>query len=133
MSFLLDTDICSYHLKKPRGLTHRFVQHSGALYLSTIVLAELFVWAHQRRDPASLISRLTGDLLPDVVALDFDSNCAERFGQLKALMLRNGISVGPMDLLIASVALVHDLTLVTHNTSDYRSIPGLRLEDWIGD
>lgn len=133
MSFLLDTDICSHHLKKPRGLIHRFTQHSGALYLSTIVLAELFVWAHQRHDPASLTKRLTDDLLPDVVVLDFDLNCAERFGQLRAQLMRNGTSVGPMDLLIASVALAHDLTLVTHNTDDYLSIPGLRLEDWIGN
>jgi tRNA(fMet)-specific endonuclease VapC len=36
-----------------------------------------------------------------------------------------------MDLLIASVALVHDLTLVTHNTADYQNIPGLRLDDWL--
>ena len=35
MSFLLDTDTCSAHLKRPAGLIHRFVQHSGGLYLST--------------------------------------------------------------------------------------------------
>ena len=33
--------------------------------------------------------------------------------------------------MIASVALVHDLTLVTHNTADYQYIPGLRLDDWL--
>jgi predicted nucleic acid-binding protein len=33
--------------------------------------------------------------------------------------------------MIASVALVHDLTLVTHNTADFRFIPGLRLDDWL--
>jgi tRNA(fMet)-specific endonuclease VapC len=33
--------------------------------------------------------------------------------------------------MIASVALVHDLTLVTHNTADYQNIPGLRLDDWL--
>jgi tRNA(fMet)-specific endonuclease VapC len=33
--------------------------------------------------------------------------------------------------MIAPVALVHDLTLVTHNTADFRNIPGLRLEDWL--
>jgi tRNA(fMet)-specific endonuclease VapC len=33
--------------------------------------------------------------------------------------------------MIASVALVHDLTLVTHNTSDFQNVPNLRLEDWI--
>ena len=33
--------------------------------------------------------------------------------------------------MIASVALVHDLTLVTHNTCDFRHVPDLRLEDWL--
>lgn len=33
--------------------------------------------------------------------------------------------------MIASVALLHNLTLVTHNTADFRNIPGLRLEDWL--
>jgi tRNA(fMet)-specific endonuclease VapC len=44
---------------------------------------------------------------------------------------RIGIVVSPIDLLIASVALAHDLTLVTHNTADYQNIPDLRLEDWL--
>jgi hypothetical protein len=33
--------------------------------------------------------------------------------------------------MIASIALVHDLTMVTHNTADFQSIPGLRLADWL--
>jgi tRNA(fMet)-specific endonuclease VapC len=33
--------------------------------------------------------------------------------------------------MIASVALVNDLTLVTHNTRDFENIPGLRLQDWL--
>jgi tRNA(fMet)-specific endonuclease VapC len=44
---------------------------------------------------------------------------------------RAGIEVPTVDLLIASVALVYDLTLVTHNTADFRNIPGLRLDDWL--
>ncbi len=31
-----------------------------------------------------------------------------------------------VDLMIASVALAHDLTLVTHNTADFQHIPDLR-------
>jgi predicted nucleic acid-binding protein len=33
--------------------------------------------------------------------------------------------------MLASAALVHNLTLVTHNTSDYQNIPGLHLDDWL--
>ncbi len=35
------------------------------------------------------------------------------------------------DLFNAAVALVHDLTVVTHNIADYRDVPGLSIVDWI--
>jgi predicted nucleic acid-binding protein len=41
MSFLLDTNICSAHLKCPAGLTHRLIQRPGRLHIPTIVLGEL--------------------------------------------------------------------------------------------
>jgi tRNA(fMet)-specific endonuclease VapC len=131
MSFLLDTDTCSAHLKRPAGLIHRFVQHSGRLSIPTIVLAELFTWAYRRTNPTPLIQSIENDLLPSVSVLDFNSDCAREFGRIRGLLLRQGISVSRMDLMIASVALVHNLTLVTHNTADYQHIPGLRLDDWL--
>jgi predicted nucleic acid-binding protein len=36
-----------------------------------------------------------------------------------------------MDLLIAATAIVHDLTLVTRNVTDFQGIPNLRLVDWL--
>ncbi len=131
MSFLLDTDTCSAHLKRPAGLIHRFVQHSGGLYLTTIVLGELYTWAYHRKNPTSLIQRIENDLLPDIILLDFDRSCAKEFGSVRGLLLQKGISVSRLDLMIGSVALVHNLTLVTHNTADYQNIPGLRLDDWL--
>ena len=131
MSFLLDTDTCSAHLKRPSGLMHRFVQHSGGLSIPTIVLGELYAWAYHRQNPGSIIQRIENDLLPDVALLDFDLDCAKEFGRVRGLLLQQGISVSKMDLLIASVALVHNLTVVTHNTVDYQNVPGLRLEDWL--
>jgi len=131
MSFLLDTDTCSAHLKRPSGLMHRFVQHSGGLHIPTIVLGELYAWAYHRQNPISIIQRIENDLLPDVGVLVFDSDCAKEFGRVRGLLLQQGISVSKIDLLIASVALVHNLTMVTHNTADYQNIPGLRLDDWL--
>jgi len=131
MSFLLDTDICSTHVKRPSGLTHRFIQHAGRLFIPTIVLAELHVWAHQRADPYPLLRSIEDDLLQDVMILDFDRPCAEEFGRVRGRLLRQGITVSRLDLMIASVALVHNLTLVTHNTSHYLRISGLRLDDWL--
>lgn len=109
MSFLLDTNICSAHLRKPAGLMHRFVQHSGRLYLPSIVLAELYAWAYRREDSAPILERIKNDLLVDVGLISFNGRCAEQFGLVRGTLLRQGVSVNRVDLMIASVALAHDL------------------------
>lgn len=131
MSFLLDTNICSAHLRRPSGLAHRFMQHSGRLFVPTVVLGELYAWAFKRPDPSPLLHLVDDELLRDVDVLDYDSACALEFGKLRGQMLRQGEVVFELDLMIASVALVHDLTLVTNNTKHFQPIPGLRLEDWL--
>ena len=35
------------------------------------------------------------------------------------------------DLFIAATALVHGLTLVTHNARHFQNVPDLTLEDWL--
>lgn len=131
MSFLLDTNICSAHLRRPSGLAHRFMQHSGRLFVPTVVLGELYAWAFKRPDPSPLLHLVDDELLRDVDVLDYDSACALEFGKLRGQMLRQGEVVFELDLMIASVALVHDLTLITNNTKHFQPIPGLRLEDWL--
>lgn len=130
MSFLLDTDICSAHFRRPGGLAHRFIQHSGRLYLSSVNLAELYTGAYHVPNPQPLLDKVA-ELLRDVVVLPFDSVCALQFGQVRGGLLQQGIAVPTADLMIATTALAHNLTLVTHNTKDYQPIPGLRLDDWL--
>ncbi len=131
MSFLLDTNILSAHLRRPAGLVHRFVQHSGRLYTSAVSLGELYDWVNGRRDPAPIRASVQKLLTFEVSLIPFDADCAEEFGRLRADLRPQGISVDDMDLLIGSTALIYDLTVVTHNTRHFRHIPGLRLEDWL--
>jgi tRNA(fMet)-specific endonuclease VapC len=131
MSYLLDTNICSAHLKRPAGLIHRFVQHTGRLFVPTPVVGELYTWANHRVSPQALVDRIENELLNDVQILDFDKNCAMEFGLLNGRLLLIGITVNPVDLMIAATARIHDLTLVTHNVRDFQRIPGLRMEDWL--
>jgi tRNA(fMet)-specific endonuclease VapC len=131
MSYLLDTNILSAHLRRPSGLQHRFVQHSGRLYASSVALAELYDWAYRRPDPSAALAAVEKMLFHEVATVDFDSDCAKECGRLRGELRRQGIIVAAMDLLIASVALLFDLTLVTHNIQDFQRIPGLRLDDWL--
>ncbi|MCY2992198.1 MAG: type II toxin-antitoxin system VapC family toxin [Planctomycetota bacterium] len=130
MNFLLDTDICSAHMRRPAKLAHRFIQYTGRLAISTVALAELYAGAY-RHSNASRLLTLIADLLQEVQIVDFDEACAEKFGQVRGTLLQQGISVPTADLMIASAALVHGLMLVTHNTPDFQHVPGLRLEDWL--
>jgi tRNA(fMet)-specific endonuclease VapC len=131
MSFLLDTNICSAFLKHQRGLSHRFVQHGGRLHLATIVLGELYTWAYRRLDPAPTLKAIADELLPQVSELIFDGRCAHEFGKVHATLLKLGHPIDAVDLQVAATALVHNLTLVTHNTKDYQHIGGLQLDDWL--
>jgi predicted nucleic acid-binding protein len=130
MSFLLDTNICSAHMRRPGGVAHRFIQHSGRLFMPTIVLAELYAGAYILDSPERIL-RGIHELQKDVGLLDFDEGCAGEFGKLRGTLKRLGIHRNPVDLMIAAVALSRDLTLVTHNTQHFTDIPGLRLEDWL--
>jgi tRNA(fMet)-specific endonuclease VapC len=129
MSFLVDTNICSAHLKGDRKVTRRFFNISGRIHISVIKLGELYTWTFRAK---SLPSRRV-DLERMLVAcqiLPLDEQIAVRFGEVRAALFDQGTPVATADLFIVTTALVHDLTLVTHNTSDFAKIPALRLDDW---
>ena len=130
MSYLLDTNVCSAHIRRPGGVAHRFIQHSGRLFMPTIVLAELYAGAYILGTPERILVGID-ELRKDVDLLNFDENCAEEFGKLRGTLKRLGIQRNPVDLMIAAVVLSHDLTLVTHNTQHFADIPDLPLEDWL--
>jgi predicted nucleic acid-binding protein len=131
MSFLLDTNILSAHLRRPSALAHRFIQYSGRLYTSSIALAELYVWAYRRPDPRKALKNIDELLEDEVRLLDFDRECANEFGRIRIDLMRQGIEVPTADLMIGSVASIYAFTVVTHNVVDFQRIPGLRIEDWL--
>jgi tRNA(fMet)-specific endonuclease VapC len=130
MSFLLDTDICSAHLKANPKVYNRFLQYLGRLHISSVTLAELHTWASRANKS---LQRLQGllDLLHDVQGLPVDEAVAKMFGDIRAPLLDAGTGAPPMDLLIAATALVHQLALVTHNLPDFANVPRLSLVDWL--
>ncbi len=129
MSFLLDTDTCSAQLKTG-ALTHRMVQYSARVYTSAVTLAELYTWALRAKAPPQRLHGLLA-LLHDVIVLDLTPDVARKFGEVQASLLDRGQRAPHMDLLIASTALVHGLTVVTHNQQHFLKIPGLPVDDWL--
>ncbi len=65
-----------------------------------------------------------------IPSLPFDDNAAHEYGRIRAHLASLGTPIGPNDLMIASIALANNLTLITHNTAEFSRIPALQLEDW---
>ena len=63
-------------------------------------------------------------------SLAFDDIAAEHYGRLRSVLQKQGTLIGPNDLLIASIALANNVTLVTRNTAEFGRVPGLQMEDW---
>ena len=94
MTYLLDTNIISAHLRRPAWLPHRFIQHAGRMAVPTIALGELYAWAFGKSDPNSLLN-IIEELLDDLAILDFDAASALEFGRLRIALRRGGITVSP--------------------------------------
>jgi tRNA(fMet)-specific endonuclease VapC len=41
-----------------------------------------------------------------------------------------GSLIGPNDMLIAAIAVVHGAILITHNIREFKRVEGLAYEDW---
>ena len=63
--------------------------------------------------------------------MPWNNEAADHYGDLKALLKRQGTLIGEIDTQIAAHALAEKLTLVTHNTRHFANVPGLKLEDWM--
>lgn len=63
--------------------------------------------------------------------LSIDDAVLNRATLIYADLHRRGKLIGDADIIIAATALVHGLTLATHNLKHFERIPGLRIEQWM--
>ena len=132
--YLLDTDICIFILQQKFFVKEK-VTSVGIVncFVSAITIAELTFGAYQSNDYEShkndaqrIMSLAT--VLPILDSLD-------TYGIEKARLRKDGNLIPEFDLLIATTAVHHDMTLVTNNTKHMSRIEGIQLEDWtvVGD
>ena len=94
-----------------------------------LVVAELYFGAYKSPQPATNFAVLA-TFLPAFLSLAFEDRAARVYGQIRANLEAKGTPIGPNDFMIAAIALANDLTLVTHNTSEFNRVSGLKLVDW---
>jgi tRNA(fMet)-specific endonuclease VapC len=131
LRFLLDTNTCIRYLngRAPTILTHLAAVPLAEIAVCAPVKAELYYGAARSQNPARSLARQEA-FLRVFVSLAFDDHAARFYGRIRADLAARGTPIGANDLLIAAIALAAELTVVTHNTSEFGRISGLALEDW---
>ena len=132
MTHLLDTNTCIDHLRKGPAskVTTRLTAASpGSIALCSIVIAELVYGAYRSSNPTRALAEVHA-FCSQFPSLPFDDLATDDYGRIRAQLTSQGNSIGPNDLLIASIAVANGMGLVTHNTAEFSRIQGLSIEDW---
>ncbi|MEA5503330.1 type II toxin-antitoxin system VapC family toxin [Halotia wernerae UHCC 0503] len=131
MIYLLDTNACIVYLNHPTSGVRRRLESLSPqdIAVCSVVKAELFYGAVRSKNYQRTLA-LQLAFLNNFVSLPFDDAAAKIFGEVRAELAILGTPIGPYDLQIASIAKVHNLILVTHNTREFSRVNGLQIEDW---
>ena len=131
MTYMLDTNICIYIMKKkPESVLRRFWEKADeGICISSITLAELEYGMQHSLEPARNEQALIRFLAP-IGILPFTAAAATKYGELRAHLQKRGLLIGPLDMLIAGHALAEGLTLVTNNVREFKRVPNLKIENW---
>lgn len=132
MKLMLDTNICIAIIKQmPKDILQKFSAYQvGDICISSITLAELRYGVAKSQYQEQNQAALDEFILPLEIA-DFDYTAAYFYGDLRAVLEKQGTPIGPLDTMIGAHALSLNLTLVTNNTKEFNRIPKLNVIDWI--
>lgn len=129
--YLLDTNIASHVIRGDRPeLTRRLAaMPMENIAISAVTEAELYYGLAKRGYPSGLTERVRQFLLR-VDVLPWDHDITKTYGDLRALGEAKGISLSPLDMMIAAHAVAMDYVLVTRDGAFSRISDPLRTEDW---
>ena len=131
MRYMLDTNICIYAIKhRPPQVLERLKEHEPSeICISAITYAELVHGVEKSAAVEKNRLALTL-LLSNIEIIDFDSNAADEYGNIRAALEKAGTPIGPLDMMIAGHARSLSYTVVTNNVREFERVSGLRIENW---
>ena len=103
--------------------------HPNEIEISSITLFELYVGSTTSSKPDVRLNHIN-TFMKYINVLPVTSQEAAIAANLVGIQQKMGRTMGPMDSLIASTAVTHNLILVTNNTKHFEKVPGLLCTDW---
>ena len=130
MRYVLDTNTLIYFFKGLGDVSkHMLAQSPSELAIPAVVLFELEVGIAKSKSPRKRKSQLQ-EITTLVNVLPFGVTESKSAAQIRVKLEKQGLPIGPYDVLIAATAMINNMILVTHNQKEFVRIEGLRIEDW---
>lgn len=135
MIYLPDTNAYSAYLagRSPQ-LTERMQRAfaAGELRLSVMVLAELTFGAEKIRTKLgdTRFTRRVEALRKQLEVEPLRESFGENYAAVRLHLESSGQKIGDRDIIIAAHALSMGAIMVTRNVSEFKRVPGLKVEDW---
>lgn len=131
LTFMLDTNIAIYVLKKrPESALKSFNRNSGKMCISSITFAELMHGVEKSAYPEHNYQQVE-NFISRLQVLEYGTNAAAHYGNIRAELERTGKPIGVNDLHIAGHARSEELVLVTNNLAEFERVKGLEMENWV--
>lgn len=102
----------------------------GDVGISSITVSELCYGAYKSDKIKQNIERLEEFLYPFEM-LVYDENASREYGEIRSLLEKKGLVIGPLDMLIAAHALSNKLIIITNNSKEFKRISSLQVENWV--
>jgi len=133
MSWLLDTNVLIAITKASPAVRRRLEQHADhEILLSSVVLAEI-EYGIAKSAKQAYNRQVFEEITKTFTVVTFNPQAARHYGALRAYLEKKGMPIGSNDALIAADALAQNAILVTDNIREFSRVPGLRVENWLGD
>jgi len=131
MKLLLDTNVISDFVRGVESVQQRLRSTAPAdIAVSTVTVMEISFGLARSAPRARRIAPVVEALLAAVTTLDYGDGDARETGHIRAELELLGRSIGLCDAMLAGVARSRNLTMVTHNLSEFSRVDGLRVADW---
>jgi tRNA(fMet)-specific endonuclease VapC len=132
MAYLVDTNSWIHYLKHADSPVRARLQALAPadVVSCSVVRAELLHGAEKYGNRDRRVATVIQTLAP-FRSLPFDDDAAAVYARLRHDLEIAGAVIGPFDLQIAAICLLHGSTLVTSNTGEFSHVSSLTFEDWL--
>lgn len=132
-AWMLDTNIASHVIKgdQPEIIKRLVSLPMEDIVISSVTEGELRYGLARRGYPKALSERVRQFLLR-VDVMPWDHGVTRTYGDLSAACEAEGVTLAPLDMMIAAHAVAIGATLVTRDKTFARVPESLRIDDWMG-